>query len=153
MTHSILARAPIAILLLEDDPLDAELCLHKLESSGISFFMKSVKNTDEFKLAICSNKFDVVIGDYRMPEWTGLEAVRWLRAAGYTIPFILFTGTLGDELAVECIKEGANDYILKDKMERLPFAVVRAVDEYKLRIERDRTENELRLAEQQYASI
>ena len=153
MTHSILARAPIAILLLEDDPLDAELCLHKLESSGISFFMKSVKNTDEFKLAICSNKYDVVIGDYRMPEWTGLEAVRWLRASGYTIPFILFTGTLGDELAVECIKEGANDYILKDKMERLPFAVVRAVDEYKLRIERDRTENELRLSEQQYASI
>jgi PAS domain-containing protein len=145
--------APIAILLLEDDPMDAELCLRKLESSGLAFSIKSVGSADDFKLEIGTNKYDIVLGDYRIPNWTGLEAVRWLRASGHMIPFILVTGTLGDELAVECIKEGANDYVLKDKLERLPFALLRAVEEARVRAERDRTERELRQSEQQYASI
>jgi two-component system, cell cycle sensor histidine kinase and response regulator CckA len=153
MTLAPLTGEPIAILLLEDDPLDAELCLRKLESSGVPFSIKSIRSADDFKIEISSNKYDIVLGDYRMPEWTGLEAVRWLRASGYSIPFILVTGTLGDELAVECIKEGANDYILKDKMERLPYALLRAVEEAKLRTERDKSERELRQSEQQYASI
>jgi PAS domain S-box-containing protein len=127
--------------------------LRKLESSELSFSIKSIKSADDFKLEIGTKQYDVVLGDYRMPDWTGLEAVRWLRASGYSIPFILVTGTLGDELAVECIKEGANDYVLKDKMERLPFALLRAVEEARLRAERDKSEHELRQSEQQYASI
>ncbi|HEY3771290.1 MAG TPA: response regulator [Candidatus Angelobacter sp.] len=153
MTHAMLKGTPIAILLLEDDPLDAELCLRKLESSGLSFTVKGIGSADEFKHEIATSKYDIVLGDYRMPNWTGLEAVRWLRASGHSIPFILLTGTLGDELAVECIKEGANDYVLKDKMERLPFALLRAVEEARMRAERDQTEHELRQTEQQYASI
>jgi PAS domain S-box-containing protein len=153
MAHATLKGTPIAILLLEDDPLDADLCLRKLESSGLSFSIKNIGSPEEFKLEISSNKYDIVLGDYRMPEWTGLEAVRWLRASGYSTPFILVTGTLGDELAVECIREGANDYVLKDKMERLPFALLRAVEETKLRVERDKSERERRQSEQQYASI
>src|SRR6201986_5588803 len=153
MPHPILNGSPVLILLLEDDPLDAELCLRKLESSGLSFNIKNVGSADDFKHEITTNKYDIVLGDYRMPNWTGLEAVRWLRTSGYAIPFILVTGTLGDELAVECIKEGANDYILKDKMERLPFAVLRAVDEARVRAERDKAEQERRQSEQQYASI
>jgi len=153
MTHGTLTGAPISILLLEDDPLDAELCLRKLESSDLSFSIKGIRSADEFKREISGNKYDVVLGDYRMPDWTGLEAVRWLRASGYSVPFILVTGTLGDELAVECIKEGATDYVLKDKMERLPFALLRAVEEARLRAERDRSERELHQSEEQYASI
>jgi hypothetical protein len=153
MTQATFAGAPISILLLEDDPLDAELCLRKLESSDLSFSIKGIRSADEFKREVSSNKYDVVLGDYRMPDWTGLEAVRWLRASGYSVPFILVTGTLGDELAVECIKEGVTDYVLKDKMERLPFALLRAVDEARLRAERDKSERELRQSEEQYASI
>jgi two-component system cell cycle sensor histidine kinase/response regulator CckA len=153
MTHATFTGAPISILLLEDDPLDAELCLRKLESSDLSFSIKGIRSAAEFKLEISTNKYDVVLGDYRMPDWTGLEAVRWLRASGYSVPFILVTGTLGDELAVECIKEGATDYILKDKMERLPFALLRAVKEARLRAERDKSERELHHSEEQYASI
>jgi CheY-like chemotaxis protein len=121
MIQPPLTGSPVSILLLEDDPLDAELCLRKLESSDLFFSIKSVGNADDFKLEVATNKYDIILGDYRMPNWTGLEAVRWLRASGYSIPFILVTGTLGDELAVECIKEGANDYVLKDKLERLPL--------------------------------
>ena len=144
---------PTAILLLEDDPLDAKLCMRKLESSGLSFSIKTVGTPEDFKMEVAAHRYDIILGDYRVPNWTGLEAVRWLRATGHSTPFILVTGTLGDELAVECIREGANDYILKDKLERLPFALLRAVEESRVRAERDKAERELRQSEQQYASI
>jgi two-component system, cell cycle sensor histidine kinase and response regulator CckA len=153
MPKATLTAAPISILLLEDDPLDAELSLRKLESSGLSFSMKNVGSAEDFKLEVSARNYDVILGDYRLPNWTGLEAVRWLRASGNSTPFILVTGTLGDELAVECIKEGANDYVLKDKMERLPFVLLHAVEQARLRVERDEKERELRQSEQQFASI
>src|ERR1044071_2868967 len=144
MQHKNLDGKAIRILLLEDDPLDAELCLRKLESSVLEFSINSVGTSDDFKLEVGTGRYDIVLGDYRLPNWTGLEAVRWLRLSGSTLPFILVTGTLGDELAVECIKEGANDYVLKDKLERLPFAILRAIEESRIRVERDQVERELR---------
>jgi len=90
---------PIRILLLEDDPLDAELCLRKLKSSDLEFTIHRVGDSEQFKLEAGSGKYDVVLGDYRLPNWSGLDAIRWLRASGSTLPFILVTGTLGDELA------------------------------------------------------
>ena len=153
MSKPKLKEEPIAILLLEDDPLDAELCVRKLESFGLAFSLKRVGNENDFKTEVAAKKYDVVMGDYRLPRWTGLEAVRWLRSEGNSVPFILVTGTLGDELAVECIREGANDYVLKDKMERLPFALLRAVEESRVRAERDLAERNLRQSMQQYASI
>ena len=143
----------IEVLLLEDDPLDSALCQRKLESLSLPFTITNAGNAEEFKREISAKNFDVVLGDYRLPNWTGLDAVRWLRTSGHSVPFILITGTLGDELAVECIKEGANDYVLKDKMERLPFAVVRAVEESRMRTERDQKERALRQSERHYASI
>src|SRR5438270_6406211 len=146
MPHKNLAGRAIRILLLEDDPLDAELCLRKLESSDLEFTIKSVGTSDQFKLEVGTGQYDIVLGDYRLPNWTGLDAVRWLRTTGSKLPFILVTGTLGDELAVECIKEGANDYVLKDKLERLPFTIVRSIEESRVRAERDQ-------AERHYSSI
>src|SRR5258708_17805687 len=91
---------PVRILLLEDNPSDAELCWHKLESSELDFSIKNVGTPEQFKLEIGTDAsaYDIVLGDYRLPNWTGLEAVRWLRSSGLLIPFILVTGTLGDEL-------------------------------------------------------
>src|SRR5947208_2552009 len=100
MIEPTFTETPIAILLLEDDPLDAELCLRKLESSGLSFSIKIVGSSEDFKKEVPAKKYDVIMGDYRIPNWTGLDAVRWLRTEGYSVPFILVTGTLGDELAV-----------------------------------------------------
>jgi len=143
----------IRILLLEDNPSDAELCRHKLESSGLEFSVKSVGTPDEFKLEIGTDAYDIILGDYRLPNWTGLDAVQWLRGTGSRVPFILVTGTLGDELAVECIREGATDYVLKDKLDRLPFAIHRALEERAMRKDRDQAERELRQSERQQASI
>jgi two-component system, cell cycle sensor histidine kinase and response regulator CckA len=147
MTLAAWTGKPIAILLLEDDPLDAELCQRKLEGANLPFTITNVGNAGDFKSEVAARPFDVILGDYQLPNWTGLDAVRWLRSSGHSVPFILVTGALGDELAVECMKEGVTDYILKDKMERLPFALRRAVEEGRMRAERDQREQVLRESE------
>ena len=147
------SRKQIRILHLEDNPSDAELCLAKLRLAGLDVKSDLVSSPEVFKDRATANHYDLIVGDYRLPAWTGLEAVRWLRTQGISTPFILVTGTLGDELAAECIREGANDYVLKDKMDRLPFAIERCLEEQKLRSAREQAEHELRRSEQQFAAI
>ena len=146
MLEQSLQEQPIRILHLEDNPEDAEMCMRNLKRSGLDFSVKRVGKADEFKIQCEKGHYDVILGDYRLAGWTGLEAVRWLRSSGSIIPFILVTGELASELAVECIKEGADDYVLKNKLVRLPFAVRRAVDEARVRRQRDK-------AQRQYFSI
>ncbi|HET6840690.1 MAG TPA: response regulator [Candidatus Angelobacter sp.] len=147
------AIQPVRILALEDSPADVALCAHMLKSSGIICSMDVVSDSVHFQKKLEENAYDTVFGDYHLPRWNGLEAVRWLRKAGYTMPFILITGTLGDELAVECIKEGATDYVIKDKLERLPAVLRRALREQALQAERDLAEQQLRQSERDYRSI
>src|SRR5437016_393055 len=147
------ATAPVRILVLEDNPSDAKLTLRKAKETGLEIAADVVANSQQFIRHFQSQSYDIVLGDYRLPDWTGLDAVRWLRSSGYGTPFILVTGTLGDELAVKCMKEGANDYVLKEKLERLPFAIHRALEESRLRQDRDRAERDLRHSEEQFRSI
>ena len=93
-------------------------------------------------------------------DWTGLDAVRWLRSSGFSVPFILVTGFLSEDLAAACIKEGANDYIMKDNLERLPIAIMRALEETEMLAEGTQiksalvqAERDLSLSERLYASI
>jgi two-component system cell cycle sensor histidine kinase/response regulator CckA len=138
------------ILLLEDNSADAKLSLRELGRSGFEVDSRIVSTPEEFTQEVKSTPYDLILADYRLPTWTGLDALRWLRNAGIDTPFILVTGTLGDDIAVECIKEGATDYVLKDKLDRLPRACRRALNEMQVRAERDRAEKELRESEEQY---
>ena len=140
----------LAVLLLEDNPVDAELAIRKLKSAGLQARVEGARSAREFQERVQEKTYDIILGDFRIPGWTGLEAVKWLRASGNNTPFILVTGTLGDELAIECLKSGVNDYVLKDNLERLPTAVRRALAEEALRQERDHAEDELRKSEEQY---
>ncbi len=139
-------------MLLEDDPHDVELCKRRLTSEG-DYTLNNVGDAEQFKREVQSKNYDVILGNYKLRNWTGLEAIRWLRESGFTIPFILVTGNLGEELAMECIKEGATDYVPKERLDHLPFAIERAIHEAKLRQERDQAEHELRESEHEYASI
>jgi two-component system cell cycle sensor histidine kinase/response regulator CckA len=145
--------ATLAVLLLEDNPVDAELAIRKLKSAGFQIAVDGAKNAQEFQVRAQQKQYDIIVGDYRIPGWTGLEAVKWLRSSGITTPFVLVTGTLGDELAIECLKSGVDDYVLKDNLERLPVAVRRALAEQALREERDLAEKELRKSEEQYRML
>jgi two-component system cell cycle sensor histidine kinase/response regulator CckA len=148
--HNDAEQKNLRILLLEDNPADAELVLRKLRVSGFRFTADLVTSSAEFMPASTSIAYDVILADYRIPDWTGLEALRWLRSKDNCTPFILVTGTLGDELAIECIKAGANDYVLKENLERLPVAMRRALEGAELRRQRDRLEKEKRETEEQY---
>ena len=143
-------KGRVRILLLEANRADAALCIHKLTSAGLATEVDVVNSSEQFIEKALANPYDIVLSDYRLPSWSGMEALRWLRSSGRDIPLVLVSGTLGDELAVECIKEGANDYVLKDSLDRLPVAVRRALEEGRLRQERDRAEQELRKSEEQY---
>src|SRR6266481_1382039 len=154
------SRTPVAILHMEDNPLDAKLSFLKLESSGLSFSITRVGSEDDFKRAAREKKHDIILCDYKVPNWTGLDAVRWLRSSGFSVPFILVTGFLSEDLAAACIKEGANDYIMKDNLERLPIAIMRALEEAEMLAEGTQTksalvqaERDLSLSERLYASI
>jgi two-component system, cell cycle sensor histidine kinase and response regulator CckA len=140
----------LRVLLLEDNPSDADLSIRKLSEAGFEFHAEVARDSREFKNYLEKQSYDLILGDYRLPDWNGLDAVRWLRSSGILTPFLLVTGTLGDELAIECIKAGADDYVLKQNLERLPVAVRRALEEQQLRLERDWAERELRESEHQY---
>jgi PAS domain S-box-containing protein len=144
----------IRVLVLEDNPADAVLVLHKLKTAGLEVRADVARTAGEFMDRARSQSYDVVLGDYRLPDWNGLDALRWLRASDNRTPFILVTSVLGDELAVECIKEGATDYLLKDRLERLPVAVRRAVQEDRLHSAAEKLQQEtlrlLRESEQHF---
>src|SRR5436305_10727112 len=153
MPQSAPNRQPIRILHLEDNPADARLCEYSLKEAGLEFILDTARTGKEFREKIQKNSYDMLLADYRLPDWNGLDAVRWCRAEGFTTPFILVTGTLGDELAVECMKEGAIDYVLKDRMRRLPIAIHKALDQQAVREQRDRAQADLSQREQEYRSI
>src|SRR5438552_10369517 len=140
----------LRVLLLEDNPRDADLSIRKLSEADFQFTAVVSRNSKEFKDLLEKQSYDLILGDYRLPDWTGLDALHWLRLSGIMTPFILVTGTLGDELAIECIKAGADDYILKENLDRLPVAIRRALADQQLRLERDWAEKELRESENQY---
>jgi two-component system, cell cycle sensor histidine kinase and response regulator CckA len=138
---------PLRALIVEDSEDDLELLLLHLKESGYQVKYTVVDGREQFRHALGKENFDAVLSDYNLPGWSGLDAIRELRKSGKDIPFLLITGTLGEEAAVECIKQGATDYILKDRLSRLPGALSRALAEKALRDENAKTQDALRLLE------
>jgi signal transduction histidine kinase len=134
---------PLNILMAEDSPDDAELMLAQLRRDGFDPRWRRVQTEADF-LAELETVPDIILSDYSMPQFNGLRAAELLRASGLNIPLILISGTMGEESAVEAMKRGATDYVLKDRIARLGNAVERALEQKRLRDERVRTEAELR---------
>ncbi len=133
----------LKILILEDQPDDAELMIRTLHQDGLEVDWTRVDSQDGFWCAIRQPPH-MILADYNLPGWTGLSAFDAMRSAGHDIPFILVTGSLGDEAAVECLHRGIADYVLKDNLKRLPLAVRRALDAYQDRQKRAAAEEEVR---------
>lgn len=141
------------ILLVEDNPDDADLCSLFLRKVNRGTHIEVVNTQEAFAERLGVNSYDVVLSDYALGSWTGLDVLKLLRAGGREIPFILVTGALGEERAVECIKNGISDYILKDRLERLPLAISKALDEKRLREERERAERSLEESEAKFRTL
>ena len=146
-------RPLLRVLYAEDVPADAELALHELKKAGYDVRAVIVETLEQFAEELRGGPYDVILADYRLKGWTGLAALEELRREGKDIPFILVTGSLGDELAVECIKAGAADYVLKDGLARLPVAVKRALEEKGLREGRRRAEEALRVTNEKLRAL
>ena len=133
----------LRVLLVEDDPADSEMIVHALRNAGFVVEHELVQTEEEFRARVHQNSYDAILADYRLPGWKGTETVEILRRKGLDIPVVLVSGALGEEMAVECIKQGAADYILKDHLVRLPPSVRRVIEEKQLRDENRRTQEEL----------
>src|SRR4051812_23735358 len=142
------AARPNRVLLIEHEEADVELTLRALRNNWADLHVDVLSSPSELERSE-PHSYDVVLSDYRLPGWNGMEAFRSLKDRGVEAPFILITGTIGEERAVDCIKEGIADYVLKDKLVKLPVAVERALQEYATRQERSRALQELRWAHDQ----
>lgn len=139
-----MSQSPL-FLLLEDNEQDASLIAVELERAKIECRLLRVETREEFEAAFDQNPIDLVLADFSIVGFGGDEALQWTRERHPGIPFILVSGVIGEELAVDMLKQGATDYVLKQRIYRLGTAVQRALGESKRRVETDRHARMLRL--------
>jgi signal transduction histidine kinase len=135
---------PITILLLEDSDLDAELVGACLAAAKIDNVTRRVITRDDFLAALRDCAFDLILADYVLPAFDGVTALALAREHCPSVPFVFVSGTLGEDVAVEALKNGATDYVTKQRLDRLPRTVLRALTEAKGRRAREEAEQALR---------
>ena len=138
----------LRILLLEDSPIDAELTLATLADGGIACEPVRVETGLDFRAALEDGSFDLILADYALPSFDGVSALAIAQAVAPELPFIFVSGTLGEELAIETLKSGATDYVVKQRIERLVPSVRRALREAAERDERRTAEQEMMKAKE-----
>jgi PAS domain S-box-containing protein len=143
---------PLKILIAEDNPVDAELLVRQLRHDGFAPEWDRV-DTEAAYVARLPAGFDLVISDFDMPQFNGFRALELLKERGLDIPFVLVSGTIGEDVAVRAMKAGASDYLMKDRLTRLGQAVNHALDEARLRRERRQAEDGLRSAHAQLGQL
>jgi signal transduction histidine kinase len=148
-------KSEIHILMLEDNEADAELMAHTLRKAGIVFSSERVETRADFMRALESGtaRPDVILSDYSLPSFDGYRALAIAQAKCPDAPFIFVTGTLGEEVAIETFKQGATDYVLKQRLNRLVPSVQRALREAEERRERRRAEERLRQSHEQLRAL
>jgi DNA-binding NtrC family response regulator len=131
------------VLIVEDNPDDADMLVKELSRGGIDSQYFRVETENDFIAALKSHP-SIILSDYSMPDFSGLRAIELLRESGLDIPLILISGTVGEDVAVEAMRFGATDYLLKDRTARLSSAVERALLEKQLRGERNAAEDKVK---------
>lgn len=143
---------PLQVLILEDQPADAELMLYELRRAGFAPECQVVETESRY-LAHLNPPPDLILADYSLPQFDARRALRLLKERGLDIPFIVITGVLSDEVAAECVKEGATDYLLKDRLARLGQSVKQALERQRLREEKREADRALEGSEERGASF
>lgn len=134
----------LEILILEDSADDAKLIERALRSGGQEFRAQRVETRDDFLRALTEQQPDAILADCKLPQFDGRTALKLAAEHRPQVPVIIVTGTITDEVAVELLHEGAQDYVLKDRLSRLASAVRRAIERVRVLEEKRRDERELR---------
>lgn len=143
----------IKILHLEDDLNDSELVLFEFTNAGYTPEYTRVDCESDFIYQLGSKKYDIILADYNLPTYDGIKALKYCAEKYPEIPFILVSGTLGEEIAVKMLKYGASDYLIKQNLKRLVPAVEHAINEAAVYKEKLHTEKELRSSEEKFRII
>lgn len=151
--HAHAVKPSIRILLLEDSGTDADLVRHTLSQGGLTFSFERVDTRASFVRALTAVCPDVILSDFSLPAFDGYSALAIAQERCPSAPFIFVTGTLGEEVAIETLKKGATDYVLKHRLTRLVPSVDRALREAKERVERKRAEERLRQSHEQLRTL
>jgi signal transduction histidine kinase len=145
--NSFTMRAPLRVLMVEDSPDDAELVLAQLRRHGFEPDFARVDNATELRSALKAREWDVVLCDYAMPSFDALRALAVVKSEPVDVPFIIVSGTMGEDVAVKAMKAGAHDFFSKDKITRLPAAIEREVRDASVRAERRKMQEQLLLSD------
>ena len=138
----------LKVLVLEDSLRDTELMREQLINAGYRVDLAHVENEAGFTAALRKNRFDLILADFKLPDIDGFGALQISRELCPETPFICVSGTIGEETAVELLKLGAVDYVLKDRPDRLPFAVKRALEEAEVKSDYQKAAEALRKSEE-----
>ncbi len=138
----------LKLLLIEDNDDDAALLQHHLEREGFVVFLDRIDNGQDMQERLKNHLYDLIICDFRLPKFSGEHALEIFKSSELDIPFILVSGTIGEEVAVGMMKAGAHDYIMKDQLRKIGPAVTRELREASIRQHRRQTIEELKLAKE-----
>jgi signal transduction histidine kinase len=133
-------RRPLRVLHLEDSAFDHELAMAYLHRAGLDVATRRVESEEEYRAALSDDDWDVVLSDYNLPGFSGLTALELLKASGKLLPFIIVSGEIGEDTAVEAMRNGASDYLLKANLKRLAPAMEQAIaatESFRARIDSD----------------
>jgi len=146
-------RRIVRILFVDEKESDVELCLHELKRMDFAVSSEWIRVAAEFRERLRTQSYDVIVCDYSMPAWTGMEALELLQQSNQDIPFILAARNLDEDITGAFMRKGAFDCVDKNRLNRLPLAVALAVEEKSRREERNRAEKELRHSEAHYRAL
>ena len=138
---------PLRALIVEDSPADAEMILRELRRGGFTPTHERVETAAALRAALQRQAWDVVLSDYYLPGFDAPGALAVLQASGSDLPFIVVSGSVGEDTAVAAMRAGATDYIMKDRLQRLPPAVARALADVAVRRERMQLQRDLAQAQ------
>lgn len=147
------APRPLHILILEDVETDVDLITFEISRANIPHTVMRIETRDEFLGALKAFVPDVILADYRLPSFSALEALDLLQEKGIDIPCILVTGSQSEEIAVDCLKRGADDYILKQSLIRLPTAILHALEKKEAKAKRHKAEEDLRRSQEELRTL
>lgn len=134
---------PLRVLIIEDSEADALLLVRELRHGGYDVTFERADTAEALIDALAHRQWDLVISDYTMPHLSGTDALKLVKERNLDLPFIFASGTIGEDIAVEALKQGASDYVFKGNLKRLVPAIERELKEAELRRDRRRTEKAL----------
>ncbi|GEM_PF-3153878 len=146
-------KKKIRVLFIEDSDNDVKLMLRSLNSIGMEIAWRQIEKADEMREALAKEDWDIIISDYHLPLFSAHSALEILNELGIDLPFITVSGSIGEDTAVEIMKSGAHDYVMKDNLTRLGPAIERKLREAQARREKKRANEEIRLSEERLESL